>query len=118
MTIIAPEPEPEPEPEPVALSINPPTVSTITGICSTFTFTISGGTPQYTTSSSNINRAFNDNGAGGGTANNCIRDGGELGIWNGATITVSVPATATVGTATLDVSDSVGGTASATITVQ
>ena len=115
VTIIAPEPEPV---EPTALAINPPTVSTVTGICSTFSFTISGGTPQYTTSSSDINRAFNDNGAGGGTANNCIRDGGELGVWSGATITVSVSATATAGTATLDVSDSVGGTASATITVQ
>jgi hypothetical protein len=76
VTIIAPEPEPV---EPTALAINPPTVSTVTGICSTFSFTISGGTPQYTTSSSDINRAFNDNGAGAGTANNCIRDGGELG---------------------------------------
>ena len=118
VTIIAPEPEPEPEPEPVALAINPPTASTITGICSTFPFTITGGTSPYTISSSNINRAFNDNGAGEGTANNCIRDGGELGIWSGASITVSVPITATAGTATLDVSDSAGGKASATITIQ
>jgi intimin len=115
VTTIAPEPEPV---EPVALAISPPTASTITGICSTFAFTITGGTSPYTISSSNINRAFNDNGAGGGTANNCIRDGGELGIWSGASITVSVPITATAGAATLDVSDSAGGKASATITIQ
>jgi Bacterial Ig-like domain (group 1) len=115
VTIIAPAPEPV---EPAALAISPPTVSTVTGICSTFTFTITGGTSPYTISSSNINRAFNDNGAGAGTANNCIRDGGELGIWSGASVTVSVPVTATAGTATLDVSDSAGGKASATITVQ
>ena len=115
VTTIAPEPEPV---EPAALAITPPTVSTVTGICSTFTFAITGGTSPYTISSSNINRAFNDNGAGGGTANNCIRDGGELGIWSGASVTVSVPITATAGTATLDVSDSAGGKASATITVQ
>jgi intimin len=103
---------------PAALSISPPTVSTVTGICSTFTFFITGGSPQYTISSTNITRAFNDNGVGAGTANNCIRDGGELGIWNGASITVSVPATATAGTSTLNVSDSAGGSATATITIQ
>ena len=119
LTIMAPEAEPEPEPAPIALTISPPTASTVTGICSRFTFTISGGTSPYTTSSSNINRAFNDNGAGvGGIADNCIRDGDELGIWSGASITVSVPASATAGTVTLDVSDSGSGTASATITVQ
>jgi len=118
VTIIAPEPEPEPEPEPAALAISPPTVSTVTLICSTFNFTVTGGTPQYTISSTSINRAFNDNGAGGGTAGDCIRNGGELGIWSGASITVSVPPTATAGTATLEVSDSVGGKASATITIQ
>ena len=115
VTTIAPEPEPV---EPAALAINPPTVSTIAGICSTFTFTITGGTPQYTISSTDINRAFNDNGDGGGIVGDCIRNGGELGIWSGTSITVSVSAAATAGTATLNVSDSAGGQASATITIQ
>ncbi len=136
VTVIAPAaPTPTPTPTP-ALAINPPTASSIVGICATFTFTITGGTPPYTTSSSNINRAFNDNGTGGGTAGNCVRNGGELGIWSGSSITVTVPAqpictapntpprcttpggTATAGTVDLNVSDSAGGTAKATITIQ
>lgn len=112
-----PTPTPTPTPTPAPLAITPPTVSTVVGICSTFTFHITGGTPTYTTSSSNINRAFNDNGLPTGTADNCTRDGGELGIWTGASITVSIPNTATAGTVTLNVSDSVGGTASAMITI-
>jgi hypothetical protein len=115
-----------PPEEPAALAINPPTASSVVGICATLTFTITGGTPPYTTSSSNINRAFNDNGAGsssGGVAGDCIRNGTELGSWTGATITVTVPAqpgtgTATAGTVDLNVSDSAGGTTTATITIQ
>jgi hypothetical protein len=104
---------------PVALAINPPSASSIVGICATFTFTITGGDPPYTTSSSNINRAFNDDGTGvGGNADNCIRDGSELGVWTGSSITVTVPDTATAGTVDLNVSDSAGGTVKATITIQ
>ena len=111
VTVTAPPAPPVTPTPPAALAINPPTASSIVGICATFTFTITGGTPLYTTSSSNINRAFNDNGAGvGGIAGDCVRNGSELGIWSGSSITVTVPAqpggTATAGTVDLNVSDS------------
>lgn len=115
ITVVAP-PAPPP-PEPPALAINPQFVSTAAGICTTLTFSISGGTPPYAISSSDVSRAFNDNGAGGGIAGNCVRDGSELGIWSGANITVAVPASATAGSVNLFVSDSVGDTDTATITI-
>jgi len=103
-------------PTPAPLRIVPTTVAAVPN--SVLSFTISGGTGPYTTTSSDINRAFNDDGAGGGTANNGIRDGGELGQWSDTPISVTVPATATAGSVTLTVADSAGGTVTATINVQ
>ncbi|MEW6570043.1 MAG: Ig-like domain-containing protein [Nitrospirota bacterium] len=113
VTVIAPAPEP------AELAITPPSVSVIGAApADTITFTISGGTVPYTTTSSDLNRAFNDNGAGGGIAGNGVRDGGEGGIWTGASIVVTIPAGAETGTVTLTVSDAASGTAAATIAVQ
>ncbi|MFH1120935.1 MAG: hypothetical protein V1775_14040 [Bacteroidota bacterium] len=67
------------------------------------TFTISGGTPPYTTTSSNPTKAY-DSTPGDGT-------------WTGSPITVTIPAGACPGSVTLNVFDSVGGTTSATITI-
>lgn len=107
---------------PVALTIVPGSVtvvrSTTTG--QTVSFTISGGTGPYTTTSDDLTRAFNDNGAGGGTAGNGVRDGSEGGVWTGSssTITVTIPINAPAGTVTLTVYDSTGASTSATITIQ
>jgi hypothetical protein len=108
---------------PTSLQISPPSVTVVSGaLPQTLTFTISGSpnTP-YITTSSDPTKAFNDDGEGGGTAGNGIRDGLEGGIWNSSTpfstITVAIPANVTAGTVTLNVFDSIGGTASATITL-
>jgi hypothetical protein len=108
--IIAPEIPPTPPP---ALSIVPSSVSVIGATPSdTITFTISGGTAPYTTTSSDLTRAFKDINSNG------VLDGVEGGIWTGASIVVTIPAGALSGTATLTVIDSAVGTDAATITVQ
>jgi len=95
---------------PGALTIVPKALSAIAGTGGTFTFTISGGTPPYTTTSSNPAKACNS------TDNDCL-DLTDTGTWTGTPITVTVPATATPGTVTLNVFDAVGGSTSATITI-
>lgn len=61
-------------------------------------FQITGGVPDYTASSSNPNLVFNDDGAGGGTAGDGIRNGAEDGVWqnlgNGESFTATVIANA------------------------
>jgi hypothetical protein len=109
ITVIAP---PAPPVEPQPLAINPPTAAAIGTSGATITFNITGGTAPYTTSSSNLFRAFNDANSNG------VLDAGEGGIWTGTPVRVTVPVGAPVGTVDLNVSDSVGGTSKATITVQ
>lgn len=94
---------------PGGLMIVPGSVSVIAGTGGEFTFTISGGTPPYTTTSSNPAKACNS------TDNIC--DATDTGTWTGTPITVTVPATATPGTVTLNVFDAAGGKTSATITI-
>jgi hypothetical protein len=98
------------------LVINPSTIGVDGATGAVVPFTISGGTGPYTTTSSDPNNAFNDNGAGGGTAGDGIKNGSEGGIWSGSSINVTVPAGAS-GSVTLNVQDSDGNTVSATITI-
>ena len=88
-------------------------------------FQVTGGTPNYTINSTIANLVFNDNGAGGGTAGNGIRDGGEGGSWtvttDGGTFNVTIPAGDIVALDTdvsLLVSDTGAENTSATITIQ
>lgn len=107
---------------PASLQISPPSVTiSSSSSAQTLSFTINGGTVPYTTTSSDPNKAFNDDGAGGGTAGDGIRNGTEGGIWNSttpsSTIVVTFPALVPSGTITLNVFDSLGRTTSATITI-
>jgi hypothetical protein len=87
-----------------ALKILPGSVSVVSsGSEQTVSFTISGGTPSYTTTSSDPSKAYNS----------ALGDG----IWTGASIAVKIPANVCPGTVTLNVFDSTGATTSATITI-
>jgi hypothetical protein len=98
------------------LTINPSTVGVDGSTGAVLPFTISGGIGPYTTTSSDPINAFNDNGAGGGTAGDGIKNGTEGGVWTGSSINVTVPVGAS-GSVTLNVQDSDGNTVSATITI-
>jgi hypothetical protein len=98
------------------LTINPSTIGVDGSTGAVVPFTISGGIGSYTTTSSDPINAFNDNGAGGGTAGDGIKNGTEGGIWTGSSINVTVPVGAS-GSVTLNVQDSDGNTVSATITI-
>lgn len=109
------------------LSISPATVTiSENALPQTLLFSVSGGTAGYVVASNNANLAFNDNGDGGGTANNGIRDGGEGGIWALAApgpIVVTVPAGNIIAgppdvNVTLTVIDAAAGTDLSTITIQ
>lgn len=103
---------------PAALTIVPGAVTVVSSASAqTVSFTISGGTPGYTTTSTDPAKAFNDNGAGGGTANDGIRNGSESGTWTGSSITVTIPASVAAGTVTLNAYDSTGATVAATLTI-
>ncbi|MDA8241621.1 MAG: hypothetical protein M0Z67_14805 [Nitrospiraceae bacterium] len=85
------------------LRITPSNVTLAPG--ATQSFSISGGTPPYVTSSSNANFAYN------GTPGN--------GSWTTSVISVNIdPAATPGGTVTLNVQDSGGLTASSVITIQ
>lgn len=92
-------------PPPAVLRILPPAVTIVSStVAQTATFTISGGTPQYITTSTDPTKVFNT------TLGN--------GVWNNvAAITATIPANVAAGAVTLNVSDSVGGASSATITI-
>lgn len=107
---------PVPDVPPDTLSITPGAVTVLAG-SPPITFSIAGGYAPYTTTSTDPTKVFNDNGAGGGTANNGIRDGAEGSIWSGSTVNVTIPATAAAGTVDLNVYDGKGKTAKATITI-
>ncbi len=124
VTIVGPEPTPPPTPTPTPtpeLVIVPGAV-TVLGAApfDVITFTISGGTPPYTVTSSSPANAFNDNGAGGGTADDGILNGSEGGLWTNitSTVNVTVPAGAAAGAVTITAYDSAGESDSATITIQ
>jgi hypothetical protein len=99
------------------LRITPETQGADGGNGQVLSFTISGGLAPYTTASTDPTSAFNDNGAGGGTANDGIRNGTEGGIWSTSSISVTIPAGTPSGTVTLNVQDSLGDTVAATITI-
>jgi hypothetical protein len=90
---------------PGPLVVTPPNIPVVSPPTTpkTVTFTISGGTGPYFTSSSDPFRAFN------GTSGN--------GTWNTSTITVTIPVNACPGTITLTTSDATGATKTATITI-
>ncbi|MBI5639027.1 MAG: Ig-like domain-containing protein [Nitrospirae bacterium] len=98
-------------PAPPALLIVPGTAAVSDAACpQTVTFIISGGTPTYITTSSDPTLAVN------------LATG--VGVWNGSTITVTVPCYGAVPplpalpvTVNIDVYDSVGGTDQAVITI-
>jgi hypothetical protein len=112
------------------LDISPDSIGmTDGGSFQSLIFSITGGVPGpgYSVSSSNPTIAFNDNGAGGGTAGNGIMDGAEGGTWtvinDGDTFTVTVPANSIPGTGTevvpviLTARDSASGVDTATINI-
>ena len=83
---------------------------------------ITGGVPGYTIISSNANLVFNDNGNGGGIANDGIRNGGEGGVWTLAapgSIVVTIPAVNVAADTpiTMTVGDTAANTDTATITI-
>ena len=89
---------------PNPLVITPKIVSVVSSASiAPVTFTISGGTGSYVTTSTDPSRAFNT-------------VAGD-GIWNGPSVVVNFAANAAAGTVTLNVFDSVGSTTSATITI-
>jgi len=89
---------------PGPLLISPPNIPVVSKTTTqTVSFTISGGTGPYFTTSSDPLRAFN------GTSGNAT--------WNTSTITVTIAANACPGTITLTASDSTGATKTATITI-
>jgi hypothetical protein len=112
------------------LAISPASVGiTDGGSFQNILFQVTGGVPGpgYTVSSSNPTIAFNDNGAGGGTAGNGIMDGTEGGSWtvinDGDTFTVTIPANAIPDAVTvvtpvaLTAQDNASGVATATINI-
>lgn len=99
-------------PAPADLLISPNIMSVVsTGSAQPFTFTISGGTPPYVTTSTDPSKAFNT------TAGIGIWNAANTSTTNGTPITVTFPANVTAGDVTLNVLDSVGGTTTATITI-
>jgi hypothetical protein len=108
---------------PVLTLIIVPGAVTLDGTAgSTQMFTVSGGVPPYIVTSTAPFSVFNDNGAGGGTADDGIINGTEGGVWNvtlsGDMFTATVPAGTCPTTVTLNVFDSVAGSTSATVTIQ
>jgi len=101
VTVIAPPAVPV---TPGPLVVTPANIPVVSGATTqTVTFTVSGGTTPYFTSSSDPLRAFN------GTSGH--------GTWNTSTVTVTIAADACPGTITLTTSDSTGATKTATITI-
>ena len=100
--------------EPLALIIVPSTAGVNGVLGGTVTFTISGGTPTYTVTSDDPVSACSSTDA------DCS-DASDTGVWtgiaSGGTITVTVPAGTSATSVSIDVTDSVGGTASATLTI-
>jgi hypothetical protein len=119
-------PPPEPPPPPAALAIIPSPVIVAENINhQVLLFQVTGGNPIYTIVSTNSNLAFNDDGAGGGTADDGVRNGAEGGIWSvpadGGAFEVTIPAGDIVAANTdvsLLVTDSGAQNTSATITIQ
>lgn len=117
---------PVPPPPPATLAINPSVTNVAENVnAQVLLFQITGGTPNYTILSTNANLAFNDNGVGGGTANNGIRDGAEGGVWSvitdGGTFNVTISGGDIVAMNTdvsLLVNDSGAQNTSSTITIQ
>jgi hypothetical protein len=97
-----------PPPEPTPLAIVPTTVSVNGNSGGTTTFKITGGTPPYTTTSSNLTIACNSTDA------DCI---GATGTWSGASVLVTVPASTPAASVTINTFDSVGATVSATLNI-
>lgn len=100
VAVTAPAVEP---PTPVALTIVPGTVSILASSGGSQTFTITGGTGPYITTSSDPANAYDT----------AVGDG----VWTGSSIKVNVPAGATPGNVTITVNDSVGATKTATIKI-
>lgn len=90
-----------------ALTVVPSSYPAVAGAGGAFTFTITGGAPPYIITSSNPSAVF-DSAAGDG-------------VWNvaasGGTFIANVSATACPSSVTLTVSDSLGATKTATITI-
>lgn len=108
---------PTPPATPQVLAISPSAVTVSKAVSPVITFIISGGTGPYSATSSNVACAFNDNGAGGGTAGNGIKDGTEGGTWTGANINVTISAACTQTSASITAADSAAKTAVAAITI-
>lgn len=103
ITVAAPA-EPPVTVTPETLTIVPGAVTIASSAAAqTVTFTISGGTSPYTTTSTDPTKAF-DTASGDG-------------IWSGSPITVNIPANVSAGSVTLNVYDSKANTASAAITI-
>lgn len=117
-----PTPTPTPTPPPaLALAPGAPTVSHGAAPVNQ-AFAATGGTgPYIVTSSCAATEAFNDNGAGGGTSGNGIKDGTETNIWNTSGLFVVTVPVAAVGpfpeSCILTVTDSVAATRQATLTI-
>jgi len=117
---VVPPPPPSPPPTPVALTVVPATVTVIGAApFDIVTFTITGGTPPYTTNSSDPTKACNDAAppALPTTANGSCSDPVDTGTWTGSSVKVTIPAGALAGPVTINVFDSVGATKVATITI-
>ncbi|MEK6672368.1 MAG: Ig-like domain-containing protein [Nitrospirota bacterium] len=104
ISVVSPPTTPVTEPVPDALAIVPGTISVVSNASTqTASFTISGGTLPYTTTSTDPSRVYN---AATGT-----------GVWTGSSITATIAANACPGTVTMNANDSKGNTDSATLTV-
>lgn len=104
ISVVSPPTDPEPEPEPEDLAIVPNSISIVSSTSTqTASFTISGGTTPYTTTSADPSRVYN---AATGT-----------GVWTGSPITATIAANACPGTVTITANDSKGNTDSSALTI-
>ncbi len=104
ISVVSPPTDPEPDPEPEELAIVPGTISIVSSTSTqTASFTVSGGTTPYTTTSTDPSRVYN---AATGT-----------GVWTGSPITATIAANACPGTVTINANDSKGNTDSSTLTI-
>lgn len=114
VTVVLP---PEPPVEPGPLEIFPPTTTIATNaVLNTRMFTISEGTPPYQATSDNPLIACNDLPLPG---NGLCGDPTDLGFWNGSPIKVTIDSSSIAAdtTVVINVVDSDGGTAIATISI-
>lgn len=102
---VVPVPVTPPTTTPAPLAVVPGSVTILSSASDqTVSFSISGGSGSYTTTSSDPAKAYN------GTLGS--------GVWTGSTVTVTIPANVAAGTVTLGIFDTAGATVSATIMIQ